>query len=54
MWAAYLIRERHVPVADALAQAQQINLRADAPYNGQQPVEGFLGRALPELHKPKP
>jgi uncharacterized protein (TIGR01244 family) len=52
MWAAYLIRDRHVPVADALAQAQKINLRMEAPFNGQQPVEGFLGRSLSEL-RPK-
>lgn len=49
LWAAYLIRERKVPVAEALAQAQAINLRADAPFGGQQPVEGFLGHPVPEL-----
>lgn len=53
MWAAYLIRDRHVPVDAAIAQTRTINLRADSPFGGQQPVEGFLGRALPELHKPK-
>lgn len=53
LWAAYLIRDRHVPVAAALAQTRAINLRDEAPFNGQQPVEGFLGRTLPELHQPK-
>lgn len=54
MWGAYLIRERKVPVADALAQVTKINLRPDAPFNGQHPIEGFLGRTLPELPRPKP
>lgn len=54
MWGAYLIRERKVPVADALAQVAKINLRPDAPFNGQHPIEGFLGRTLPELPRPKP
>ena len=53
IWAAYLIRDRHVPVATALAQARSINLRDEAPFNGQQPIEGFLGRTVPELAKPK-
>jgi uncharacterized protein (TIGR01244 family) len=53
MWAAYLIRDRGVPVATALAQTRSINLRDDAPFGGQQPVEGFLGRSIPELAKPK-
>ena len=53
IWAAYLIRDRAVPVATALAQTRSINLRDDAPFGGQQPIEGFLGRPVPELAKPK-
>ena len=53
IWAAYLIRDRGVPVAQALAQTRSINLRDDAPFGGQQPIEGFLGRTIPELAKPK-
>jgi uncharacterized protein (TIGR01244 family) len=53
MWGAYLIRDRQVPVTEALAQVNRINLRPDAPFNGQHPIEGFLGRALPELPRPK-
>ena len=53
IWAAYLIRDRGVPVTTALAQARSINLRDDAPFGGQQPIEGFLGRTIPELAKPK-
>ncbi len=53
MWGAYLIRDRQVPVAAALAQVGKINLRPDAPFNGQHPIEGFLGRSLPELPRPK-
>ena len=52
LWAAYLIRDRQVPVANALAHARAINLRDDAPYGGVQPVEGFLGRSVPELARP--
>ena len=53
LWAAYLIRDRAVPVATALAQTRSINLRDEAPFGGQQPIEGFLGRTIPELAKPK-
>jgi uncharacterized protein (TIGR01244 family) len=53
LWAAYLIRDRHVPVATALAQTRAINLRDEAPFNGVQPIEGFLGRPVPELARPK-
>jgi uncharacterized protein (TIGR01244 family) len=53
LWAAYLIRDRQVPVATALSQARAINLRDDAPFGGQQPIEGFLGRPVPELARPK-
>lgn len=53
MWGAYLIRERKMPVAAALAQVRTINLRENAPFGSQQPIEGFLGRKLPELARPK-
>jgi uncharacterized protein (TIGR01244 family) len=53
LWGAYLIRDRQVPVPAALAQVAKINLRADAPFNGQHPIEGFLGRSLPELPRPR-
>lgn len=54
LWAAYLIQYRKVPVTTALTQARAINLRDDEPYGGQQPIEGFLGRPVPELASPKP
>lgn len=54
LWAAYLIRDRQVPVASALAHTRMINLRDDMPVGGQQPLEGFLGRTLPEMARPKP
>ena len=54
LWAAYLIRDRNMPVATALAQARQINLRDDRPFGDQQPLEGFLGHPVPELQHPKP
>jgi len=53
LWGAYLIRERKVPVAAALAQTRRINLRDEAPFGGLQPIEGFLGRTIPELARPK-
>ncbi|HTU99620.1 MAG TPA: sulfur transferase domain-containing protein [Luteitalea sp.] len=53
LWAAYLIQYRKVPVATALSQARAINLRDDQPYGGLQPIEGFLGRPVPELARPK-
>src|SRR5215470_9639560 len=54
LWAAYLIRERSVPVADALAQTRTINLMDDHRMGGdQQPLEGFLGHAVPEMGHPK-
>jgi uncharacterized protein (TIGR01244 family) len=53
LWAAYLIQYRKVPVTTALTQARAINLRDDQPYGGQQPIEGFLGRPVPELARPK-
>jgi uncharacterized protein (TIGR01244 family) len=53
LWAAYLIRERNVPVADALSQARQINLMDDMRMSAQQPLEGFLGHAVQEIGHPK-
>jgi hypothetical protein len=53
LWAAYLIRDRNVPVATALAQARQINLMDDMRMSEQQPLEGFLGHVVPELGHPK-
>ncbi len=54
LWAAYLSRDRQVPVATALQHARAINLRDDSPYGGVQPIEGFLGRSVPELARPRP
>jgi uncharacterized protein (TIGR01244 family) len=53
LWAAYLIRDRKVPVADALAQTRMINLMDDMRMGDQQPLEGFLGRVVPEMGHPK-
>ena len=53
LWAAHLIRDRGVPVASALAQTRSINLRDEAPFGGQQPIEGFLEKTIPELARPK-
>ena len=53
LWAAYLIRERKVPVADALTQTRMINLMDDMRMGDQQPLEGFLGRVVPEMGHPK-
>ena len=53
LWGAYLIRDRNVPVADALSQARQINLMDDMRMSAVQPLEGFLGRAVPEIGHPK-
>jgi uncharacterized protein (TIGR01244 family) len=54
LWAAYLIRERKTPVATALSQARLINLMDDMRMGGdQQPLEGFLGRVVPEMGHPK-
>jgi uncharacterized protein (TIGR01244 family) len=53
LWAAYLIRERNVPVATALSQARSINLMDNMRMGGgQQPLEGFLGRPVPEMEHP--
>jgi uncharacterized protein (TIGR01244 family) len=55
MWAAYLIRERKMPVATVLAQTRLINLMDEMRMGGdQQPLEGFLGHAVPEMGHPKP
>jgi uncharacterized protein (TIGR01244 family) len=54
LWAAYLIRERHVPVQTALSQTRRINLMDDMRMGGdQQPLEGFLGHVVPEMGHPK-
>jgi uncharacterized protein (TIGR01244 family) len=55
LWAAYLIRERKVPVLTALAQARMINLMDDMRMGtgDVQPLEGFLGHAVPEIGHPK-
>jgi uncharacterized protein (TIGR01244 family) len=55
LWAAYLIRERKVPVADALEQTRTINLMDNMRMGSgdQQPLEGFLGRVVPEMGHPK-
>jgi uncharacterized protein (TIGR01244 family) len=53
MWAAYLIRERNVPAATAVAQTRKINLMDDMRMgNGQPPLEMFLGRTVPEIAHP--
>lgn len=52
LWAAYLIRERKMPVETVLAQTRQINLLDDRPFGNQQPLEGFLGRTVPEMAHP--
>jgi uncharacterized protein (TIGR01244 family) len=55
LWAAYLIRERKMPVATVLAQTRMINLMDDMRMGGDtQPLEGFLGRPVPEMGHPKP
>ena len=53
LWAAYLIRERKVPVTVALRQTRSINLMDDHRMGDQQPLEGFLGRVVPEMGHPK-
>jgi uncharacterized protein (TIGR01244 family) len=53
LWAAYLIQARDVPVATALKQTRLINLMDDMRSDGErQPVEAFLGRALPQVGHP--
>jgi uncharacterized protein (TIGR01244 family) len=55
LWAAYLIRERNIAVADALTHTRMINLMDNMRMGGgdQQPLEGFLGRVVPEMGHPK-
>src|SRR4051812_30607909 len=53
LWAAYLIRERNVPAATAVAHARKINLMDEMRMGNQQPLEGFLGRPVPEMAHPK-
>src|ERR687895_1825710 len=54
IWAAYLIQERGVTDADALAHARAINLMDDHRMDGSgsQPVEMFLGRKVSGLRHP--
>ena len=55
LWGAYLIRDRKMPVADALSHARQINLQDERPMTAdRQPLEGFLGRVVPEMGHVKP
>ena len=51
LWAAYLIKDRGVPVEEALANARAINLMDGHRMSDskRQPVEAFLGRDLPAL-----
>lgn len=56
LWAAYLIKERGVPVETALANARAINLMDTMRMgsSGRQPVEEFLNESLPAVgHPPK-
>ncbi len=53
LWAAYLIDQRHVPVETALAQTRAINLMDGMRMSDKQPLEEFLGRAVPGLAHPK-
>ncbi len=50
LWTAYLIQERGIPVDKALESGEAINLMGHH-VDGRQPVEDFLGKDLPELHK---
>ena len=55
LWAAYLIDVRHVPAETALAETRAINLMDDMRMSDKQPLEEFLGRAVPGLaHPAKP
>lgn len=52
LWAAYLIRDRGVPVDSALAHARLINFAESRPSAaGRFPVEDFLGYSLPQLRR---
>lgn len=54
LWAAYLIKERGVPVETALANARAINLMDTMRMgrSARQPVEDFLNQTLPTLGHP--
>jgi uncharacterized protein (TIGR01244 family) len=54
LWAAYLIKERSVPIDTALANARAINLMDSMRMgrSGRQPVEDFLNQTLPTLGHP--
>ena len=55
LWAAYLIRERKMPVDAVLSHTRLINLMDNRRMGGgqqQQPLEGFLGRTVPEMEHP--
>jgi uncharacterized protein (TIGR01244 family) len=54
LWAAYLIKERGVPVETALANARAINLMDTMRMgvSGRQPVEDFLNQSLPAVGHP--
>lgn len=54
LWAAYLIKERGIPIDSALANARAINLLDTHRMgsNGRQPVEDFLDQTLPTLGHP--
>ena len=54
LWAAYLIKERGIPIEAALTNARAINLMDTHRMgsNGRQPVEDFLDKALPTLGHP--
>lgn len=55
LWAAYLIREKGLPVDEVVKHAHAINLMEDmrTGTQGRQPVEDFLNRALPQLTQSK-
>jgi len=53
LWAAYLIRERHMPDETVLAQTRRINLMDNMRMSDQQPLEGFLGRPVTQMGHPK-
>jgi uncharacterized protein (TIGR01244 family) len=56
LWGAYLIQERGMPVDQALMQARAINLMDGMRMGSsdQQPIESFLGKAVPGIVHPKP
>jgi uncharacterized protein (TIGR01244 family) len=53
LWAAYLIRERNMSPAAAVAHARKINLMDEMRMGKDQPIEGFLGRTVPEIAHPQ-